>query len=104
MAIDSHAKSMLTHETRALLARLALVKPFSLQESMLPAAALLPAAQVAIDRFLITDRRELRRLLQSYLRWLQQPDNAATRRRGAAPLHHPAPQVQHRADSVRHVR
>ncbi len=78
MAIDSHAKSMLTHETRALLARLALVKPFSLQESMLPAAALLPAAQVAIDRFLITDRRELRRLLQSYLRWLQQPDNAAT--------------------------
>ena len=69
---------MLTHETRALLARLALVKPFSLQESMLPAAALLPAAQVAIDRFLITDRRELRRLLQSYLRWLQQPDNAAT--------------------------
>ena len=78
MAIDSHAKSMLTHETRALLARLALVKPFSLQELMLPAAALLPAAQVAIDRFLITDRRELRRLLQSYLRWLQQPDNAAT--------------------------
>ena len=69
---------MLTHETRALLARLALVKPFSLQELMLPAAALLPAAQVAIDRFLITDRRELRRLLQSYLRWLQQPDNAAT--------------------------
>ena len=78
MAIDSYARSMLTHETRALLARLALVKPFSLQESMLPAAALLPAAQVAIDRFLITDRRELRRLLQSYLRWLQQPDLAAT--------------------------
>ena len=69
---------MLAHETRALMARLALVKPFSLQESMLPAAALLPAAAVAIDRFLIADRRELRRLLQSYLRWLQQPDDAAT--------------------------
>jgi hypothetical protein len=78
MAIGSHARSVLTHETRALMARLALVKPFSLQESMLPAAALLPAAAVAIDRFLIVDRRELRRLLQSYLRWLHQPDDAAT--------------------------
>ena len=75
MAIGSHARSLLTHETRALLARLALVKPFALQELMLPAAALLPAAQVAIDRFLITGRRELRRLLHVYLRWLQQPDN-----------------------------
>jgi hypothetical protein len=78
MAIGSHARSVLMHETRALLARLALVKPFSLQESMLPAAALLPAAAVAIDRFLITDRRDLKRLLLSYLRWLQQPDDAVT--------------------------
>lgn len=77
MAIGSYARTMLTHETRALLARLALVKPFALQESMLPAAALLPAAQVAIDRFLIADRRELRRLLLSYLRWLSQPDSDA---------------------------
>ena len=68
---------MLTHETRALLARLALVKPFALQESMLPAAALLPAAQVAIDRFLIVGRRELKQLLHTYLRWLHQPDNDA---------------------------
>jgi hypothetical protein len=69
---------MLAHEARALLARLALVKPFALQETMLPAAALLPAAEVAIDRILIADRRELRRLLHAYLRWLQQPDEQAT--------------------------
>ena len=56
---------MLRYETRAMLARLALVKPFALQESMLPAAALLPAAQVAIDRFLVAGRRELRRLLHA---------------------------------------
>src|SRR5215203_3078725 len=75
MAIGSHARSLLVHETRALLARLALVKPFALLESMLPAAALLPAGQVAIDRYLAIGRSELRRLLQDYLRWLQGPES-----------------------------
>lgn len=68
--IGSFAKSMLLHETRALLARLALVKPFALQEPMLPAAALLPAAEVAIDRFLLAGRRELRLMVGRYLAWL----------------------------------
>lgn len=68
--IGSFAKSMLLHETRALLARLALVKPFALQEPMLPAAALLPAAEVAIDRFLLAGRRELRLMVGHYLAWL----------------------------------
>src|SRR6266540_4033849 len=67
MALDSYTKAMLMHETRALMARLARVKSFALQETMLPAAALLPAAQSAIDR------RQLRRLLREFLRWLQQP-------------------------------
>jgi hypothetical protein len=79
MATDSDAKTMLAYETQAMLARLALVKPFALQESMLPAAALLPTAQVAIDRFLVAGRRESRRLLHRYLQWLQQPaGHAAT--------------------------
>src|SRR5262245_23739704 len=77
MATDSDAKTMLAYETRAMLARLARVKPFALQESMLPAAALLPAAQVAIDRFLVAGRRELRRLLHRYLQWLHQPAGQA---------------------------
>jgi hypothetical protein len=75
MALDSYTKAMLMHEGRSLMARLAMVKPFVLQESMLPAAALFPAAQSAIDQHLVTGRRQLRRLLQEFLRWLQQPDS-----------------------------
>jgi hypothetical protein len=77
MATDTDANAMLAYETRAMMARLALVKPFALQEPMLPAAALLPTAQVAIDRFLVAGRRELRRLLRRYLQWLQQPAGRA---------------------------
>jgi hypothetical protein len=73
MALDSYTRAMLLHETRSLVTRLAMVKPFALQESMLPAAALLPTAQSAIDRHLIRGRRQLRRLLHEFLRWLQQP-------------------------------
>ena len=69
---------MLLHEARALLARLALVKPFALQEPMLPAAALLPAAEVAIDRFLLAGRRELRRMIRRYLAWLRREGDEAT--------------------------
>jgi hypothetical protein len=75
MAIGSFAKALLTHEARALLARLALVKPFALQEPMLPTAALLPTAAVAIDRFLVTGRGELRRLVRDYLAWLTRPES-----------------------------
>ena len=76
MAIGAFARSLLTHEARALLARLALIKPFALQEPMLPTAALLPDASVAIDRFLVEGRRELRRLIRGYLDWLKAPDSA----------------------------
>jgi hypothetical protein len=70
---------MLLHEAGSLVTRLAMVKSFALQETMLPAAALLPTAQSAIDRFLVTGRRQLRRLLQEFLRWLKHPaSNAAT--------------------------
>jgi hypothetical protein len=74
MSIEATAKNLLHMEARALLARLALVKPFALQETMLPAAAPLPTAQSAIDRFLVIGRRELRHLLLKFLRWLEQAD------------------------------
>jgi hypothetical protein len=73
MAMHSYARTMLAQEARAMLARLALVKPFALQESMLPAAALLPPAQSSIDKCLVKGRRELRGLLRTYLRWLHHP-------------------------------
>jgi hypothetical protein len=79
MALDSYTKAMLLHEARSLVTRLAMVKPFALQETMLPAAALLPTAQSAIDRYLVTGRRQLRRLLHEFLRWLEHPaSDAAT--------------------------
>jgi hypothetical protein len=77
MALDSYTRAMLLHETRSLMARLAMVKSFALQEPMLPAAALLPTAQCAIDKFLVVGRRQLRRMLQDFLRWLQQPASDA---------------------------
>jgi len=67
------ALRVLAQEARALLTRLERVKPFVLNEPMLPAAALLPSAQVAIERYLITGRRQLRQQVQAYLGWLRGP-------------------------------
>ena len=68
---------MLDQEARALLTRLARIQPFALQETMLPAAALLPEAQTAIERFLITGRRELHEEVRAFLRWLRGQGRAA---------------------------
>ena len=58
---------MLAQEARALLTRLARVKPFALIEPMVPAAKLLPRAQIAIERHLAVGRRELRRMVAEFL-------------------------------------
>jgi hypothetical protein len=60
----------MAQETRALLARLARVKPFVLYETMVPAAALLPASQIAIEQFLAQGRQELRDRAHAFLLWL----------------------------------
>jgi hypothetical protein len=73
MAIGPYPQWVLAQEARALMARLARVKPFALVESMVPAANLLPAAQSAIERHLIEGRRELRRLVRSFMVWLHGP-------------------------------
>ena len=65
---------MMAQEARALLTRLARVKPFALYESMVPAAALSAVAQTAIERYLILGRREVRARVLDYLRWLQGPE------------------------------
>jgi len=70
MPASSYAHWMLDQEARALLARLARVKPFVLSEPMVLAASLLPAAQIAIERFLAKGRRELKERIQGYLSWL----------------------------------
>jgi hypothetical protein len=73
MPVRPYAAWMLEQEARALLTRLGRVKPFALQESMLPAANLLPESQVAIERFLMQGRKHLRRLIGDFLRWLHSP-------------------------------
>src|SRR5262249_8257860 len=70
MNASSYAHWMLDQEARALLARLARVKPFVLSQPMLPAASLLPAAQIAIERFLANGRCELKERVQDFLGWL----------------------------------
>lgn len=61
----------MAHETRALLTRLARVKPFVLQETMVPAAAISPAAQIGIEQFLAKGRSDLRQMALAYLQWLE---------------------------------
>src|SRR3954470_10382822 len=60
MTSNRLASWMLEQEARALLTRLARVRPFALHETMVPAAALLPRAQAGIERYLVAGRRELR--------------------------------------------
>src|SRR5580692_1787059 len=67
---SSYAHWMLDQEARALMDRLARVKPFVLAEPMLLAASLLPDAQIAIERFLAKGRHELRERIGEFLSWL----------------------------------
>src|SRR5215472_14124308 len=80
MAAAQLATWMLEREARAMLARLDRVKPFAVQETMLPAAALSPAAQAGIDQYLISGRRRLRHQIRRYIEWLRGAG------RGAAPV------------------
>ena len=70
MQASSYAHWMLEQEARALLTRLARVKPFVLSAPMVLSASLLPAAQIAIERFLAKGRRELKGRVQGFLSWL----------------------------------
>ena len=78
MAAAQLATWMLEREARAMLARLDRVKPFAVQETMLPAAALSPAAQTGIERYLLTGRRALRWQIRRYIRWLRGTGSGAS--------------------------
>src|SRR3989304_3961609 len=74
MVTNSLASWFLGEEARALLTRLARVKPFALTETMVPAAGLSQAGQLPIERYLVEGRRELRRMVNNYIRWLNEPE------------------------------
>jgi hypothetical protein len=64
------AHRILEQEARALLARLARVRPFALHETMVPAAMPATAAQAAIEKYLARGRRELRARIAAFRAWL----------------------------------
>jgi hypothetical protein len=78
MNADVVAARMLSQEARALLARLAMVKSFALQQTSVPAAAVSPEAQTAIERQLAHARRQTRRQVVGYIRWLEDNDEGIT--------------------------
>src|SRR5438552_6030563 len=78
MPIGPLANRMLQEEARALMTRLDRIKPFALLEAMVPAAGLFPNAQTAIERTMLEGRRELRRLIRSFLSWLERSKSGAT--------------------------
>lgn len=63
--------SLVEQEARALLVRLGRVKPFALQQTMVPAAALPPASLSAIDRYLIEGRQKVHRMVRKFITWLR---------------------------------
>lgn len=67
------ATAFLEQEARALLTRLAQVRPFVVHETMVAAAMPTPAALSAVDRFLLEGRRALRHRVEGYLEWLGGP-------------------------------
>ena len=77
------AAAFLEYEAGALLTRLARLKPFALSETMVPAANVTPAAQMAIDLYLAQGRTKLREQALEFLRWLRSagaaPDEAQRR-------------------------
>lgn len=65
---------ILEMEARSLLTRLERLKPFSLITPAVPAAAVSPAAQTAMEIHMKKGREELGRMVQKYLHWLRGPD------------------------------
>jgi len=78
MGPRSAAAWMIEQEALGLLTRLDGVRPFALLETMVPAAALSPVAQTAIDRYLLEGRTALRSDLREFIDWLRGPGRATT--------------------------
>ena len=77
MERTSAAAVLLDQEARALLTRVRRMKPYALHESMVPAAAISPAAQSSIEHCLANGRSEARRTVRGFIEWLAGPDALA---------------------------
>jgi hypothetical protein len=74
MIAHSVATWMLAQEARALLTRLARLRPFALHMPMVTAAAISPAAQSAVESHMTNARRKLRDMVNGFLQWVQGPE------------------------------
>ncbi len=68
------ALRMMKNEANALLSRVEVIQSFAMLTPMVAAAAIPLAAQVAIERHLLTRRQKLRLLVKSYIGWLDSPE------------------------------
>jgi len=73
MHATAPASIFLAREARALLQRLARIRPFALEIPSVLAAAVSPAAQTAIESHMMKGRNRLRTMVLDYLRWLRGP-------------------------------
>lgn len=81
MGPHDYALWLLAREARAMLTRVDRVRPLVLKETMVPAAALAPSAQHAIESFLFQGRHELRERLLRFLEELSSPRGGLSARR-----------------------
>lgn len=71
MPVDPLAARLLEQEARALLTRLARLRPYALHMPMVTAAAVSPAAQSAVETHMINARRALHSMVHRFLAWLR---------------------------------
>ena len=78
MALAPFAASTLMLEARALLTRVARLQPFALVMPMVGAARVSDEASHAIEQHLFAGRREMRRRVRDFMRWLRTRGRAST--------------------------
>lgn len=79
MSTSSYALRLLDQEMGALIQRLRMVKPFSMHETMVPAALPRRQALSQIDRYLLQGREKLLRRAERFRQWLRSPRAEKTR-------------------------
>jgi hypothetical protein len=77
MPATAPASIFLAREARAMLQRLARIRPFALEIPSVLAAAVTPAAQTAIEAHMMRGRGRLRTMVLDYLSWLRGPQAQA---------------------------
>src|SRR5262245_4202548 len=79
MSPHALARVMLEQEARALLTRLARVKPFALHETTVAAAMVPVPALAAIEKFLALGRQQLAIVVNEFIRWIRGTGGASAR-------------------------